>query len=66
MILALVVAGYVLVPVVGIALVVASRLRPDSIARLGTLLGRIFVVRAARISLLLFVWWLGWHFLIAD
>ncbi len=66
MILALVVAGYVLVPVVGAGLVVAGRLKPEAIAPLGELLARVFRYRAARITLLLFVWWLGWHFLMPD
>lgn len=66
MILLLVVTGYVLVPVMGLALVVAGRLKPETIAPLGTLVCRVFTHRAARITLLLFVWWLGWHFLIPN
>ncbi|MBP2414716.1 hypothetical protein JOF48_003515 [Arthrobacter stackebrandtii] len=66
MILALMVAGYVLVPVAGITLVLVARARPDVIAPLGVLLGNVFAHRAARIALLLFVWWLGWHFLVPD
>ncbi len=66
MILLLVVTGYVLVPVMGLALVVAGRLKPETIAPLGTLVRRVFTHRAARITLLLFVWWLGWHFLIPN
>jgi len=64
MIHGVVVAGYVLVPVAGLALVLWARLKPGNLAGLGELLGRVFAGRAARITLLLFVWWLGWHFLV--
>ncbi|RAN74841.1 hypothetical protein B5P43_27570 [Bacillus sp. SRB_336] len=64
MIYVLVVAGYALVPAAGIALVVAAHVKQAALAGLGELLGRVFVTRAARITLLLFVWWLGWHFLV--
>jgi len=64
MIYVLVVVGYVLVPVAGLALVVVSRVKPVALAGLGELLGHVFAVRAARVTLLLFVWWLGWHFLV--
>lgn len=64
MIYAMVVAGYVLVPVAGVALAIWAHLKPDSLTGLGELLGRVFAGRAARITLLLFVWWLGWHFLV--
>lgn len=66
MILVLVVAGYVLVPLVGMGLVIAGRWKPGLVAPLGELVGRVFQYRAARITLLLFVWWLGWHFLVPE
>ncbi|WP_125611205.1 DUF6186 family protein [Specibacter cremeus] len=66
MIHAMVVAGYVLVPVMGVALVIAARLRPDRLAGLGELLTHVLAPRAARITLLVFVWWLGWHFLVTT
>ncbi|WP_150117043.1 DUF6186 family protein [Arthrobacter sp. ERGS1:01] len=62
----MVVAGYVLVPVAGVALVVVARLWPAKLARLGELLAVVFRTRAARLTLLLFVWWMGWHFLVGD
>jgi len=62
----MVVAGYALVPLGGIALVVVARIRPAKLAGLGELLGVVFRTRAARLTLLLFVWWLGWHFLVGD
>lgn len=60
----LVVAGYALIPAAGVALVVVSHVKPAALAGLGELLARVFATRPARITLLLFVWWLGWHFLV--
>ena len=62
----LVVTGYVVVPLLALGLVIAARVKPARIAGLGELLERVLTVRAARVTLLLFVWWLGWHFLIAP
>jgi hypothetical protein len=62
----LVVAGYALVPIAGFALVAFARARPEQLAGLGELLVAVFRTRAARLTLLLFVWWLGWHFLVGD
>ena len=61
-----VVAGYALVPIAGVALVIFARLWPAKLAGLGELLALVFKTRAARLTLLLFVWWLGWHFLVGD
>ncbi len=66
MTLVLVVAGYALVPLAGITLVLVARARPEVLAPLGVLLENVFAHRAARITLLLFAWWLGWHFLVPD
>jgi len=62
----LVVAGYALVPVAGVALVIFARLWPAKLAGLGELLAVVFKTRAARMTLLMFVWWLGWHFLVGG
>lgn len=60
------IAGFVVCGVLIVALVVQSRLRPDRIAPLGTLLDRVMADRAARFTILLFWWWLGWHFLVTP
>ncbi|MCI0155373.1 hypothetical protein KNO15_01510 [Leifsonia shinshuensis] len=60
------IGGFVLCGVLMVALVVQSRWRPDRIAPLGTLLDRIMADRAARFTILLFWWWLGWHFLVTP
>jgi hypothetical protein len=47
------------------ALAAIAKKRPTAIAPLGAVLERAFVTRPARIVLVLFWWWLGWHFLVA-
>lgn len=49
-----------------VALAVQSRRRPDRLVPLSTLLDRIMTERAARFTILLFWWWLGWHFLVTP
>lgn len=60
------IGGFVLCGVLMVALVVQSRVRPDRIAPLGTLLDRVMADRAARFTILLFWWWVGWHFLVTP
>lgn len=60
------IGGFVLCGVLMVLLVVQSRWKPDRIAPLGTLLDRIMTDRAARFTILLFWWWLGWHFLVTP
>ena len=60
------IAGYIVVGLAGIALVVVSRLRPKRVAPIGKALDRAFVSRAARVTLMVFWFWLGWHFFVAG
>ncbi|MEN2741835.1 DUF6186 family protein [Microbacterium sp. X-17] len=60
------IGGFVLCGVLIVALVVQSRRRPDRIAPLGSLLDRVMADRAARVTILLFWWWIGWHFLVTP
>ena len=48
------------------ALALQSRRRPDRIAPLGSLLDSIMTDRVARVTILLFWWWIGWHFLVTP
>ncbi|MGN6426254.1 DUF6186 family protein [uncultured Leifsonia sp.] len=57
------IAGFVLCGALIVLLVVRSRRDPLRSARLGSLLDVVMTDRAARITILLFWWWLGWHFL---
>jgi hypothetical protein len=60
------IGGFVVCGLLMAALVVQSRLRPDRIVPLSTLLDRVMADRAARFTILLFWWWLGWHFLVTP
>ncbi|MEY9850458.1 hypothetical protein ABH923_000136 [Leifsonia sp. EB41] len=60
------IGGFVLCGLLIVALVVQSRRRPDRIAPLGSLLDRVMADRAARVTILLFWWWIGWHFLVTP
>ena len=60
------IAGFVLCAVLVVALALQSRRRPDRIAPLGSLLDRIMADRVARVTILLFWWWIGWHFLVTP
>lgn len=48
-----------------ILLVVLGRRDDDRFVPLSDLLDRVMATRAARIGILMFWWWLGWHFLVA-
>ncbi|WP_249776640.1 DUF6186 family protein [Leifsonia sp. C5G2] len=39
---------------------------PLAVAGLSTLLDLVLQERAARVTVLLFWWWLGWHFLVVP
>ena len=60
------IAGYVAIGLAAIALVIVSRLRPKRVAPIGKALDRVFTSRAARITLMVFWFWLGWHFFVAG
>jgi hypothetical protein len=60
------IGGFVLCGLLIVALVVQSHRRADRIAPVATLLDRVMTDRAARFTILLFWWWLGWHFLVTP
>jgi hypothetical protein len=60
------IGGFVLCGLLMAALVAQSRRRPEQIAPLGSLLDRVMTDRVARVTILLFWWWLGWHFLVVP
>lgn len=60
------ISGFVLCGLLIVALVVQSRRRPQRIAPLSSLLDRVMADRAARVTILLFWWWIGWHFLVTP
>lgn len=62
---ALTIAGYLACLAALIALVVTSHLPRAPIATFSRLLDRILADRPTRIALVVFWWWIGWHFMVA-
>ncbi|MCL2516373.1 MAG: DUF6186 family protein [Microbacteriaceae bacterium] len=62
----LTIAGYLLCGLAAVGLVVVGRLWPRRIAPLGRALDRVFASRAARVVIVVFWFWLGWHFFVAG
>jgi Mn2+/Fe2+ NRAMP family transporter len=60
------VAGFVVCAIAIVALVVQSRRAPQRLAPFASLLDVVMADRAARFTILLFWWWLGWHFLVTP
>lgn len=50
---------------VAVGLAMSGRRRAFGLAPFGELLDEILADRPTRIALVLFWWWLGWHFLVA-
>jgi hypothetical protein len=65
MIRTLTIAGYLACAAAVIALVVLSHVPRAPLATFSQLLDRILADRATRIALIVFWWWLGWHFLVS-
>jgi hypothetical protein len=62
----LTIVGFVTCLFAAIAVEGAARRDPQRIAPLGTLLDRVMAARSARVGILLFWWWVGWHFLVGP
>lgn len=60
------IAGFVVCGLLLAALVAQARMAPHAVARLSALLDLVLQERAARVTVLLFWWWLGWHFLVVP
>ena len=60
------IAGFVLCGALMAALVLMSRRASSRLAPFGSLLDVVMTDRAARLTILLFWWWLGWHFLVTP
>jgi hypothetical protein len=60
------IVGFALCLLAAIAVEVAARRDPNRIAPLGDLLDRVMATRSARVGILLFWWWVGWHFLVGP
>ncbi len=62
---ALTIGVFAALALAGVGLAVAARVRPRAIAPLTVVLEHMLSHRAARIAVVLFWWWLAWHFLVA-
>lgn len=62
----LTIAGFLVCVVAAVVLELRARRAPDYLAPLGTVLDRVMASRSARIGILLFWWWAGWHFLVGQ
>jgi len=60
------IAGFLVCVVAAVILELRARRTPDYLAPLGTVLDRVMASRSARIGILLFWWWAGWHFLVGQ
>jgi len=60
------IAVYLLCLVAALLLVVAAQLPARGVAPLTELLDAVLAERAPRFVLVLFWWWLGWHFLVGQ
>jgi hypothetical protein len=60
------IAGFLVCVIAAVVLELRARRIPDYFAPLGTVLDRVMASRSARIGILLFWWWTGWHFLVGQ
>jgi hypothetical protein len=61
----LTIGGYLVCLAIAVGLVVVSHRRDAPFATLSEVLDQVFADRAVRITIIVFWWWLGWHFLVA-
>lgn len=62
----LTVAGFIACLIVVGLLELRARRDPEKLAPLASMIDHVMAVRSARIGILLFWWWLGWHFLVGQ
>jgi hypothetical protein len=58
--------GYLLDGLAAVGLVIVAKLKSDKVASFGDLLDQVMASRAARVTIMLFWWWLGWLFLVVP
>ena len=58
--------GYLLDGLAAVGLVIVAKLKSDKVASFGELLDSVMASRALRVTIVLFWWWLGWHFLVVP
>ncbi len=60
------IAGFIACGVAMIVLALTSRREGSRTASFGELLDGVMQDRAARVTIVLFWWWIGWHFLVTP
>lgn len=60
------IAGYLLLVCGAVAMTTLPRVRPNGFAPATSVLDDALATMPARITLITFWWWLGWHFLIGS
>lgn len=63
---AITIAGYLILLAAAIVLTLIPHRRPDLLSPIEPMLDDVMSDRAARVTILVFWWWLGWHFLVAP
>jgi hypothetical protein len=66
MIRVLTICGYLACIAAAVVIELLARRDPDRVAPLGDLMDQVMATRSARIGILLFWWWAGWHFLVGQ
>lgn len=66
MIRAITILGYLVCVAAAVTVELLARRDPDRVAPIGDLMDRVMATRSARIGILLFWWWAGWHFLVGQ
>lgn len=62
----LTISGYLVCVVLAVVVELLARRDRNRIAPLGDLMDHVMETRSARIGILLFWWWVGWHFLVGQ
>lgn len=60
------ITGFLVCLAVGATIEAVARRDPNRVAPLASMIDRVMATRSARIGILLFWWWLGWHFLVGQ
>lgn len=60
------VAGFMVCLVAIVLLEVFARRDAEKLTPLAAMVDHVMAIRSARIGILLFWWWLGWHFLVGQ
>jgi hypothetical protein len=60
------ICGYLACDAAAVVVEVLARRDRERVAPLGDLMDQVMATRSARLGILLFWWWAGWHFLVGQ